>query len=178
MYGIKGHCVTFMQDISDVCNILPRQKESVVTFVRWLSNKKDARPFPKQMRVRKKQVLDALRWLKIHHSGYHDIIINESNLDWMGDNDCANIAEQSEHNIQVESKSNEQNEEEFVTIAHTVDDDDEEFLNSTMADNEKKSTLNNTNANIMNDLHLTKEQKGELGDCLEFPPVNVDDPIS
>ena len=178
MYGIRGHCVTFMQDISDVCNILPRQKESVVTFVRWLSNKKDARPFPKQMRVRKKQVLDALRWLKIHHSGYHDIIINESNLDWMGDNDCANIAEQSEHNIQVESKSNEQNEEEFVTIAHTVDDDDEEFLNSTMADNEKKSTLNDTNANIMNDLHLTKEQKGELGDCLEFPPVNVDDPIS
>ena len=177
VYGIKGHCVTFMQDISDVCNVLPRQKESVVTFVRWLSNKKVGRPFPKQMKVRKKQVLDALRWLKIYHSGYHDIIINESNLDWIGDDDCANIAEQSGHNIQVEN-SKEQNEEEFVTIAHTVDENDEDFLNSTMADNEKKYTLNNINATIMNDLHLTKEQKGELGDCLEFPPVNVDDPIS
>ena len=38
------------------------------------------------LKVSKQKVIDALHWLKIHHSEYRNITINESKLGWM--NDC------------------------------------------------------------------------------------------
>ena len=83
IYRIKGHCVPFPQDISDMCDELPRRRESVVTFVRQIGNKDTFEMHLKHLRVYRKKIIPALEWLKIHHSGYHDIKIKTGNLSWM-----------------------------------------------------------------------------------------------
>ena len=50
-FGINGHCVTFLQDITDMCNKLPQQKETLVTFVRNIGNKDTDDVFPTSRRV-------------------------------------------------------------------------------------------------------------------------------
>jgi hypothetical protein len=45
----------------------------------------------KSFRIRRQKVLDALRWLKKYSNSYKDIEIDESNLDWMGDNHEAEL---------------------------------------------------------------------------------------
>ena len=37
-FALKGHCVTFPQDISAICNELPLRKETMVVFIRYLGN--------------------------------------------------------------------------------------------------------------------------------------------
>ena len=44
------------------------------------------------LKVKKKNVIDALLWLKKHNPFYKNITINESNLDWMKGKEVANIA--------------------------------------------------------------------------------------
>ena len=39
----------------------------------------------KQLKVRKDNVISALKWLQRHHTGYTDITIIEVKFDWMGD---------------------------------------------------------------------------------------------
>ena len=36
--------------------------------------------FPKQMKVNKERVLNALKWLQKHHDGYHNIVITPENF--------------------------------------------------------------------------------------------------
>ena len=63
-------------------NKLPRCRESLVTFFCQMGNKKLSEMHLKRLRVNKKKVIVALKLLKIHHSGYHDITINVDNLNW------------------------------------------------------------------------------------------------
>ncbi len=35
-FALKGHCVTFPQDITEMCNELPLRKEAVVVFIRYI----------------------------------------------------------------------------------------------------------------------------------------------
>ena len=63
-FALKGHCVTFPQDISNMCNELPLHKESMVVFIRYLGNKDTSDLYPKLLRVNKQNVLEALLWLK------------------------------------------------------------------------------------------------------------------
>ena len=66
-----------------MCDELPRRRESIVTFVRQMGNKDTSEMYLKHLRVNKEKIISALKWLKIHHSGYHDITIDTGNLDWM-----------------------------------------------------------------------------------------------
>ena len=75
--------MSFPQDISDMCNKLPRRRESIVTFVHQMGNKGTSEMYSKHPRVKKKKVISALEWLKIHHTRYHDITINTDNQRWM-----------------------------------------------------------------------------------------------
>lgn len=180
VYGIKGHCVTFPQDITGVCNELPRQQKSVVTFIRHLSNKDHTESLPKQLKVRRDKVLNALRWLKIHHVGYHSITILESNLDWMENDACKNIAELG-HIISIEEHKKIKTvseEEEFVSGAHAVDDTDNEMNVSTMHINERKSVPPPDKATQILELIESKNEQGKLGDCLSFPSIDVNQPAS
>jgi hypothetical protein len=47
VFALKGHCVTFPQDISAMCNELPLRKESMVVFIRYLGNKDTTDVYPK-----------------------------------------------------------------------------------------------------------------------------------
>jgi hypothetical protein len=70
VFALKGHCVTFPQDISAMCNELPLRKESMVVFIRYLGNKDTSDVYPKSLRVNKQNVLEALLWLKKHNPQY------------------------------------------------------------------------------------------------------------
>ena len=71
------------QDISGVRKKLLRGRKLIVTFVRQMGNKNTSEMHLKHLRVNKKKIILALEWLKIHHSGYHDIKIKTGNLSWM-----------------------------------------------------------------------------------------------
>lgn len=34
IFGIQGNCVSFAQDVTEACNVLPRLKDSIVTYIR------------------------------------------------------------------------------------------------------------------------------------------------
>jgi hypothetical protein len=82
--GFRGHVVSFFQDISGICNELPRLPNDVtmVKVVRQsLSN--DGETIRKAFMVNREKVLKALQWLKKYINLYKDIEIVESNLDWI-----------------------------------------------------------------------------------------------
>jgi hypothetical protein len=95
-FALKGHCVTFPQDITKMCNKLPLRKEAVVVFIRYIGNKDTSAIYPKSLHVNKQNVLKALLRLKKHNPHYADITINESNSDWMNDK----MKQTSEHKQQ------------------------------------------------------------------------------
>ena len=85
----------FRQDISDICNFLPRTRVNAIEIIRSYS-KKDEYVLQNidTFTIRKDIVLRALRWLKNYHRWYrddHDVIIQELNLSWMGDNTEASL---------------------------------------------------------------------------------------
>ena len=88
--GIKGHCICFPQDVNEVCTILPQLKCQVVKYIREIGNTDSSRHRWEMLRVNRGRVLRALRWLKIHNSEYADIVIDETNLEWMkGQQECS-----------------------------------------------------------------------------------------
>jgi hypothetical protein len=66
-FALKGHCVTFPQDISAMCNEFPLRKETMVVFIRYIGNKDTSAVHPKSLHVNRKNVLEALLWLKKHN---------------------------------------------------------------------------------------------------------------
>ena len=83
IFGINGHCVTFPQDITEMCDELPQQKETLLTFVCNIGNKDTDNVFPTSLRVNHLKVINALKWLQKHNPFYRNINIKENNFDWM-----------------------------------------------------------------------------------------------
>jgi hypothetical protein len=88
-FALKGHCVSFPQDITQMYDELPHRKEQVLVFIGYIGNKDTSAVYPKSMRVNQRNVSNALLWLKKHNPHYSNVAINESNLDWMKDKDEA-----------------------------------------------------------------------------------------
>ena len=82
--GSKGHVCCFEQTIDEVCTILPRLPKDV-KIVRVIKKyrKEGAEIGKKTFCIRRTVVLNALYWLKKHNIEYADIVIQESNLDWI-----------------------------------------------------------------------------------------------
>ncbi len=93
-FALKGHCVTFPQYITQMCDELPHRKEQVLVFIRYIGNKDTSAVYPKSMRVNQQNIINALLWLKKYNPHYSNVTINESNLDWMTDKDEANIGQE------------------------------------------------------------------------------------
>jgi hypothetical protein len=55
-FALKGCCVTFLQDISAMCNELPLSKETMVVFIWYIGNKDTSAVYPKSLRVNRKCV--------------------------------------------------------------------------------------------------------------------------
>ena len=83
--GIKGHTCMFRKDLASVCTNLPRKKFKIINVIHeYATGSTDEASFTHQtFKVRRDKVLKALIWLKEHHSGYKEIVIDEANLDWM-----------------------------------------------------------------------------------------------
>ena len=84
--GSRGHVVSFFQDISGICNDLPRLP-SQVSIIKVIRSGTTATGdnISNTFTVNKNRVLSALRWLKKHNTLYADININVSNLSWLKD---------------------------------------------------------------------------------------------
>jgi hypothetical protein len=85
--GLHGHCVSFRQDIIEICNILPRTRVNAIKIIKSYNTAGNIGLQDFDMFIiRRDIVLSALKWLKKYHKWYRedpDLIIQESNLDWM-----------------------------------------------------------------------------------------------
>jgi hypothetical protein len=83
--GIRGHIVSFLQDISSITTILPRlpSEVSIVKVIR-ASQTRCGNELRKAFIVDRERLLKALLWLKKYNCLYKDVIIEETRLSWMG----------------------------------------------------------------------------------------------
>jgi hypothetical protein len=77
-----------------MCDVLPLRREQVLVFIHYIGNKDTSAVYPKSMQVNRRNVINALLWLKKHNPHYSNVAINESNLDCMKDKDKANIGQE------------------------------------------------------------------------------------
>ena len=82
--GIRGHVVSFFQDISGICTELPRLPTDI-TMIKVVRTgvTADGENIQNVFTVNRSRILNALKWLKQYNPLYKDIIVNESNLNWM-----------------------------------------------------------------------------------------------
>lgn len=84
--GMRGHVCSFPKDLSGIVHDLPRLP-SQVTYVRVIKHyqiEKGEELGTKAFVIRRKEVIKALQWLKVHNIEYKDINILPKNFDWMG----------------------------------------------------------------------------------------------
>ena len=82
--GIKGHVCCFVQDVLNICTILPRLP-SEVAVIRVIRRFRDdsGNVSEQKFMVRRREVLAALYWLKENNKVYNEITIDENKLDWI-----------------------------------------------------------------------------------------------
>jgi hypothetical protein len=180
-FALKGHCVTFPQDISSMCNELPLRKETMVVFIWYLGNKDTCAVYPKSLRVNWKHVLEALLWLKKHNPHYSNISINESNLDWMQGEEEVSIATnadkfQTKNLKHIRIISGE--EPEYVSPSAQQDDpNSDDFAITTMHANQPNPLPSGDNANIICSFKNIAQGTGQVSQVMNFPPIDHDSPI-
>lgn len=93
--GIHGHCISFPQDISSVCNSLPHINCKIVRYIRHFGTQSEGKSSNYDaFLIRKWKVMDALSWLKKYNILYkcdESVVINENNLSWMRGRDEAEL---------------------------------------------------------------------------------------
>jgi len=173
-YALRGNCVAFPQDVTEICDELPRKKEGLVTIIRQIKSTQSSETFPKQMTVNRVKVLKALRWLKIHHSEYHDIKIRMDNLWFSGDE--TDIMQDA---CVLNMASAASDDMEYVSPSHLDPNvvPDEEFQVSTMHVNESVTIPSGQEADRIQDLISIARETNQMAKTLEFPPID-DEPIS
>jgi hypothetical protein len=189
-FALKGHCVTFPQDISDMCNDLPLRKEAIVVFIRYIGNKDTSAVYPKSLRVNRRNVLEALVWLKKHNPFYADVRINEANLDWMNNEEEVNIgtnatvlhAKYSKRYNVIAGKL------EHVLVAHKIDerindtggnveDNQCDMEIATMHANQNDPLPKGANADIIKTFIGIANETDQSSKIMNFPPIDHGSPM-
>ena len=168
-YGLKGHCVAFAQDITDMAMTLPQRPESVVTFIRAIGNKDTTDLKLKHLKVSKVRVVRALQWLKIHHEGYHDVSIDMTRFAWMKGNETA-IIKGNEKKLVFEDQ-NKPISKDFVSKVQCAGDimkDGE--LDYSIFGMSTGDTVPNTESDNINELVDTSETAHGKEKLMMFPP--------
>lgn len=179
VYGIDGHCVCFPQNIDQMCSDLPQQQSNMVIFVRHISNRVTGSEHSRHYKVNKNRVLSALRWLKIHHIGYHDITITESNLDWIQGDNVYESTKKYEFDTKYRKKDAVHNAEETVSsnqCGGNNDGQDEAGL-ETVHPNYKQNKPNPEQSEIIKSFKSTAEGTGQSHKVLDFPPIDHSEPL-
>ena len=182
VFGIKGHAVTFPQDITQMCDELPQRKETIVTFIRNIGNKDTSSVFPTSLRVNRIKVLNALVWLKKHNPFYANIQIKEENLDWMDGKGEVNLGTVGVNlDIKCTSRSKKENEEEeYVSKSHETEtnDNDEDIPVHTLHANETGRVPSGRQGEPINELVQIAKQTDQTASVLKFPAIDHTTPIS
>ena len=182
VFGIKGHAVTFPQDITQMCDELPQRKETIVTFIRNIGNKDTSSVFPTSLRVNRIKVLNALFWLKKHNPFYANIQIKEENLDWMDGKEEVNLGTVGVNlDIKCTSRSKKENEEEeYVSKSHETEtnDNDEDIPVHTLHANETGRVPSGRQGEPINELVQIAKQTDQTASVLKFPAIDHTTPIS
>ncbi len=154
-------------------------------FIRYIGNKDTSAAYPKSLRVNKQNVFEALLWLKKHNSHYADITINELNLDWMNDQNEANIGTQASilktKDMQRYKINN--TEEEVVSNVHKQYENNNQIDDSCDMDircmhaNENNTLPTGDDAEIMKTFVEIAKKTGQLSEIMNFPPIDHDSPI-
>ena len=179
IFGINGHCVCFPQDIDSMCNELPQTKSNMVIFIRHMSDRHTNLGKSKHYRVNKERVLRALHWLKKHHRGYHNITINESNLDWIKNGSICDVAEK--HTLKTKPSKRDAVAAANETISSNQCDtglDDSDHIDiQTVHPNYKQDTPNDRNTKVMKGLMNIAEETNQKDKVLNFPPIDHTKPL-
>ena len=176
IYGISGHCVTFAQDISSMCTELPQKESNMVIFVRNLSNRISGAMHTQHFKVNKQKVLRALEWLKMHHVGYKDIIINKSNLDWIKKGTIYDVAKK--YTLQAKTSKRDTVREASETVSSNQCDGDENDLSfSTVHPNARSNVPTKEQGDIIRSLEESAKTSNQKYDTLDFPPVDPTKPL-
>ena len=181
IFGIRGHCVTFPQDITQMCDELPQRKESIVTFVRNIGNSSTSSISPSYLKVNKNKVIEALLWLKKHNIFYKNIQIKEDNFDWMDGASEANIMDGA-NEFSEERKLTEE-EEEFVAKGQATEevadaDCNDEIPVTAMHSNNKSFIPSTVEAQPIKELIDIARETDQTQKVMQFPPIDHDAPIS
>ena len=96
--GSRGHTCSFMQEVSELCHVLPRQPSNV-TALKFIRHYKSSTGDVKSRiySIRKSNVMGALQWLVKYHVVYREMYLSgelkvcEDNLNWMGSNEEADL---------------------------------------------------------------------------------------
>lgn len=178
--GIKGHCICFPQDITEVCRTLPTKHCTILTYIRRVGNSNTQTEIDHQeLKVRRDKVMAALIWLKQNNCAYHDIIIDPKNLDWMEGKDVGYI-DTANHGVTfkegVENVERVTVSEVQCPMAET--EGQEEFNYSVPVINEMSFQPAPGQKELMTQLLDTAKESNGKTELLKFPPIDTSDPIS
>jgi len=88
--ALKGNCITFLQNVPNIVNSLPLTLDDLCDTLKVIFI--GARPperihLKKILTVRKKKIIQALRWLKKHNVLYQNVEINLDNIAQLPEDD-------------------------------------------------------------------------------------------
>ena len=167
-------CVAFPQNIDDMATELPRKPGETVIFVRKMGNSKSTAVHLKHLKVRRSYVLRALKWLKLHHSSYHEIKINEDNLDWMNGKKEAQVSRNVKY-VHINGKSSIPHEKTSISTVQCTDPTDD-FVMDFATTSHKPEGLDPNQSTHMKDLVDTAVDSDKKHELLTFPP-HEDTPV-
>ena len=182
IFGINGHCVTFPQDITEMCDELPQRKETLLTFVRNIGNKDTDNVFPTSLRVNRNKVVNALKWLQKHNPFYRNIRINEDNLNWMNGAEEVNMGSDGiVLNMKETARSKmKETEDEHVSNVHSTKHnvDDDTLPMRTVHANQEIKVPAGKQAEPIKELIDIAHKTNQTAKIMNFPPIDHDSAIS
>ena len=184
VFALKGHCITFPQDISAMCDKLAERKETMLPFIRNIGNKHSDAFYPISVRVNRTRIIAALVWRKRHNPFYRSIKINESNLDWMEGENEVNIGKEAVQIDMVETQRSriKEAEEEHVSKSNTngldSQDQGDELLIYAMHANDKQSIPTGRQAAPIKELIKFAKKSGQMRQVIKYPSIDHDTLIS
>ncbi len=159
----------------------------MVVFIQYIGNKDTSAVYPKSLHVNRKNVLEALLWLKKHNPFYADVSTREDNLEWMQGEDEVSIASNAE---KFKTKNSKQfqiisSESEYVLAAQVTNMDNQVQDSFDYADigittihaNQPDPLPGGNNANTIHAFKDIAKKTGQVSQVLNFLPIDHDSTI-
>jgi len=179
LVGSRGHVVSFLQDITGICNELPKVPSNI-SLVKVIRSGTTAtgESISSAFTVNRHRVLTALKWLKKYNPLYSDVIIKESNLSWMKHRDTDQLTdiltiECNNENEEAEDGDRGPCEKQVIEPYNQVTDPEDETYGCISSD--KTQILHEGDATLAE--HIRKTSKNKITPRINWPTREIK-PIS